>query len=481
MSASGTDGSAGSDSPAAGLLDRLPSEVDITPGHVAFRRTIRAFVDKYLDAATIDECERAGGVPPALLQASYAAGIYAMRAPTELGGTPPTVNGVAVRADPYYEWILVDELSACGAHGMVLELVGNFSMLLPLLHHFADEQLKQEIVEPMVRAKLFACVAFTEPPPPPETKAKAPQPKASRQAAGGPTAPRPRGPFGPRMRTTATPCENGEYEVTGEKMYISFAARSDYIACVCNVKRPSADGGESTPNLSLVLIPSRLPGVTITPMYMQGWLSTSTCRVTFKSVRVPGRLLLADGSKSASSSGDLSRLLLSLLHANVTQERFFNALMSHRSARVCLEDAITFARAKRIDRGQRLIDSSATRYELVRMATRIQQNQGLLESLTRHMSREEAANEAASPSAPLQAPIRSPPLVQQIALAKYACTRALTDCAQSAAVICSAAAVARGTGPGARIERLMRDAALATTAGGGENTMIEFVAKKAKL
>jgi acyl-CoA dehydrogenase len=485
-------------SPAAGLLDHLPS-TRWTPQHAAFRLQVRAFVDRHLDAHTIDQCERTGRVPHSLLQASYAAGIYAMRAPIELGGTPPSMLAVGERVDAWYEFILVDELSSCGAHGIVTELIGNFGMLLPILNAFASEEIRQTIVRPMIRAEIFACFAFTEPLVPvdaPASKPAARRPPAPAAAAAStppPVRAAARRGGGPRMRTTATRCDDGSYIVKGDKQFVSFGARSDYIVTACTIVQPTAtDGKDATSSaaapaaaaaLSLILVPSNIPGVTITPMPLHGWHSTSTTRISFLGVRVPGRLVLVDGS---TSSDALRRLLFGLLQSNVTQERYVTSIMAHRSARICLEDALDFARQKRIGRDQRMIDSSVVRQQLVHMSMMIQQNQHLLESLTAHMAQEDTTNGSASSTAAVDhatppSPRRSKSVAQQTALVKYACTHALTHCAHTASVICGSSAVARGVGPGGRIERLVRDGAVNATAGGNENILLEFVAKQAKL
>lgn len=469
-------------SPSSSLVDLLPSSC-FTHQHQAFREKVRNFVKTELTDEVVEQCEREGGATRALIKKSYQAGLYAMRAPLALGGTPPIGIGADGVVDALYELILVDELSACGAHGLVTELIGNFGMLLPILDAFATDEMRAAIIRPMIQADVFACFAFTEPPP---TSTPTPNQAAdtssssnsnrSKAPAGISRSPGHRaGSGGPRMRTRATKSADGfSYELTGEKMFISFGARSDYIVTACQI----ADSNESTgpAGLSLLLVPSQSAGVTITPMRLHGWHSTSTTRIRFDKVRVPAHLLLVDGG---ASSTPVLGLLFHLLQSNVNQERFVTAIMANRSARVCIDAAIEFARSKRIPNERRLIDSQAVRQDIVHMAMMVQQNTRLLESLAVHMA---AADHAAATTSHGKSAARwSNPLSQQTALVKYACTHSLTHCAQVAGRIVGMSALACGGGLGGRIERIKRDAAVSANTGGNENVLAEFVAKRAKL
>ena len=320
---------------AAAAAAAVPS---FTAAHSTFRQHVRAFVREHLTAAVVEAAEAAGRAPAALLRASYAAGLFALRAPVSLGGTPPagTTGG---QFDLLFDVLLVSELSRCGAMGLVTELMGSFGMLLPLLQAFGGAEL-QPLMQQMVRADKFICLAVSEPPLPPTRQGKAP-------------------PRRPGLRTTATLTADGSsYEVSGEKIYISFALRADFILTAVQLL-PSASATATTdstaaasyassssppPALSLLLIPRSATGVRVEAMQMSGWRSTSTARITFSSVRVPASALLVDGSGERGSG--VPRQLGLLMRANVTRERFITGVMAAACARVCLDDAIEFARNK---------------------------------------------------------------------------------------------------------------------------------------
>jgi alkylation response protein AidB-like acyl-CoA dehydrogenase len=102
-----------------------------SPAHDEFRQRVRSFVQRELTPAVVDEAERNGRVKPELVQAAYRAGLFSMRAPAELGGTPPK-GAVLDRNgsfDQLYDVALVQEMMRGGSMGIVTELMGNFNMV----------------------------------------------------------------------------------------------------------------------------------------------------------------------------------------------------------------------------------------------------------------------------------------------------------------------------------------------------------------
>jgi len=490
-----------------------------TAAHESFRLQARAFVQQHLTPAVVARCEELGRAPPELLRASYAAGLYSFRAPVELGGTPPSRGkssssdaspaGPATSAseaefDLLFDVVLVQELARCGAMGLVTELMGSFGMVLPLLQAFAPKEMKDAVLPGMVRAETHVCFAVTEPPPPPPPPA-APTASASKRetAVGGKPArtqspaPRRRG-----LRTTARWSADGSsLEVTGEKMYISFGLRADYILTAVQLLRAQGTGADededaaSPPALSLLLIPRHSAGVHVENLPLSGWRSTSTTRIRFERVHVPASALVVDGSRA--QGAEVPSRLARLLRANVTRERFITGVLAAASARVCLDDALSFARGKvlsvdpRSGRRRLLIHSDAVREQLVSLAARVAQAEALVEKVAVQLSapnmRESfvrAGDEGAAESAQAAAARRQRAL--QCALLKHACSEVLSVAVLSASSVLGAAALATASegysgGPGARVERIRRDAPVNAAAGGGEHTLLAFVAKQAKL
>jgi alkylation response protein AidB-like acyl-CoA dehydrogenase len=82
--------------------------------------------------------------------------------------------------------------------------------------------------------------------------------------------------------------DGDELVINGSKRFCTGAGISDYIYTLAN----SDPGGDRYCNLSLVLVPSDAPGVTITPIHAMGIKGSQTTDVTFEDVRVPVTLLM---------------------------------------------------------------------------------------------------------------------------------------------------------------------------------------------
>lgn len=276
-------------------------------------------------------------------------------------------------------------------------------------------------------------------------------------------------------------------------MYISFGKGSDYILTAVQIKQQrdssattaATDAAEcarpSPPSLSLLLIPSAAPGVSITDLPLTGWASTSTSRISFTDVVVPASALLVDGSHSLS----VALKLRSLMQANVNQERFITSIMAAAAARVCWEDALRFARGRATGPNARLSDSPAIRESIVAMAARsvavesMAIQTALLLTRTDQDALAPQTNDDAESSRRKQ---RASSALRMVALLKLESSRVLESACSGAGKILGAAALVQGgSGSGARLERIRRDAPVNAAAGGGEHTLMEFVAKQAKL
>jgi acyl-CoA dehydrogenase len=499
-------------------VDALTAAAVVAPytaAHQSFRAQVRAFVQRHLTPAVVARCEAEACAPRELLQASYAAGLYSLRAPVSLGGTPPpgwsssdsaAAGDESPTFDLLFDVVMVQELARCGAMGLATELMGSFGMVLPLLQTFAPEHLQRKLLKPMVQAQVMVCFAVTEPPPPSPPPSVSAEAKKKKQT-GAKSAPAAAAPFTRQgLRTTATLSSDGKsYEVNGTKLYISFGVRSDYILTAVQILPPTPPPpGASTaeepepivPSMSLLLIPRATAGVFVDNMPLSGWRSTSTTRIRFERVRIDvADSLVVDGS--AASGFEVPRQLARLMRANVSRERFVTAVLAAASARVCLDDAVSFARGKvlsvdpRSGRRKLLIHSDAVREQLVVLAARVAQAEALVEKVALQLSaphmREEfssstsAATAAAAAESDQAASARRQRALQ-CALLKHACSEVLNLAVSTASSVLGAAALPEGgTGPGARVERIRRDAPVNAAAGGGEHTLLAFVAKQAKL
>merc|ERR1740121_2945719 len=144
-------------------------------------------------------------------------------------------------------------------------------------------------------------------------------------------------------------------------------------------------------------------------------------------------------------------------------ERLIGCMCSLRSARGCLEEAISFAR-ERTTFGKRLSDSQVIRHKFAQMARRVEAAQAVVESLAFSM------RSGAGPEA-----IGGP-----MALAKVECTSAHEYCAREASQVLGGASFLR-QGKGQLVERLAREVRVNVVGGGSEEIMLDLAMRMSKI
>jgi alkylation response protein AidB-like acyl-CoA dehydrogenase len=220
---------------------------------------VRDFVDKELIPHVDqweEECVRHGTEidAKALVKKAVAAGVFAPMMPAELGGTPLRDGA---KWDHFHDLIWIDELSRCGASGLIAELT-IWTMALPPILNFGSDYVKDMVVKPVLQGDKAISLCITEP------------------YAGSDVA---------SLRTTAE--KKGDiYVLNGQKKWISGAIFADYFTVACRT------GGKGAKGVSLLLVDARAPGVTIRRQKLQGnWLA-GTSVVTFEDVEVPVKNLI---------------------------------------------------------------------------------------------------------------------------------------------------------------------------------------------
>jgi alkylation response protein AidB-like acyl-CoA dehydrogenase len=158
--------------------------------------------------------------------------------------------------------------------------------------------------------------------------------------------------------------EGAEIVINGAKRWCTGAHIADYIFCLLR----SGPKEEKYKNLSIVLVPPTLPGITITPLGHLGIRGVETKDVTFDDVRVPAANIL--GGEEMWNKGwsqlagraleveklELSACALGLAEAAVAdawtyaeeREQFGRAIAGHQAVRHMLAEARTKVRAMRL-------------------------------------------------------------------------------------------------------------------------------------
>jgi alkylation response protein AidB-like acyl-CoA dehydrogenase len=148
------------------------------------------------------------------------------------------------------------------------------------IQYYGTDELKQEFLPPIIAGQRRMAVAYTEP-------------QSGSDAAG--------------IRTRAVR-DGDEYVITGQKVYITNAHQADYLVVTA---KTLPEGGHR--GISLLIVDTRSPGLTIRPMNPMGRRTSLPNEVFFDDVRVPARYLLGgenEGWKKLMRGLNLERVLL---------------------------------------------------------------------------------------------------------------------------------------------------------------------------
>lgn len=398
--------------------------------HRKFRDAIRDFVEKEI-MPFVDEWDDVRKVPRELQEKCFKAGFLPIciglpwnkehYGDYVAGGIQPE------ELDAFHEMILVDELSRCGAGGVVWAIMGGLGIGMPPVVNFGSQELKDRVVPPCARGEKVICLCITEP------------------SGGSDVA---------NLTTIATKTPDGKhYIVNGEKKWITNGTFADYFTVAVRT------GDKGMGGISMLLLERDMPGLKTRPMKCSGMWGSGTAYVTFEDVKVPVENII----------GEENQGFMCIMY-NFNHERFGLAVQATRFARVCYEEAFRYA-MKRKTFGKRLIDHQAIRTKLAHMARQIEATQYTLEVMcyqVKNMNHWEALNKLAG----------------SLALIKAQSSQLMEYCAREAAQVFGGLSYSCG-GQGAKVERLYREVRAYAIPGGSEEIMLDFgmkmAVKKSKL
>ncbi len=163
--------------------------------------------------------------------------------------------------------------------------------------------------------------------------------------------------------------DGDHYVVRGEKTVITSGMRADYYTVAVRT------GGDGAGGVSLLLIERDTPGFARTPLKKMGWWASDTATLHFDDCRVPA------GNLIGPENGGFR-----LIMKNFNSERLGMAAGCASAARVCVEEAIAYARERRTF-GKRLTEHQVIRHKIVDMAQRVAATQAMLEMLIWRLER----------------------------------------------------------------------------------------------
>ncbi|UVW34101.1 acyl-CoA dehydrogenase family protein [SAR92 clade bacterium H455] len=373
----------------------------LTAEHEEWRAQLRRFFDREV-IPFADQWDEDGALPDELWPKAAAVGILGLGYPEEFGG-------VSEGIDIWHKNILNEEMARIAVGGLSATLMVHGIGLPPVLN-FASEALKQEVAPPVLAGTQRISLAITEP------------------GAGSDVA---------HLTSTAR-LDGDHYVVNGSKTYITGGMNANWFTTAVRT------GSEGAGGVSALLIPADLEGVSRTALdKKQGWWCSDTATIYFDNVRVPAGNLVGQENRG-----------FSVIMANFNFERLAMSVAMEAFSRVCLEDAVNWARERKTF-GQRLADHQVIRHKIADMKQRINATQCYLN----HISAEvEAGRERAG----------------DIALLKVQSSQTMEFCAREAMQILGGMGYMRGS----RVERIYREVRVNAIGGGSEEIMRDLAARQ---
>jgi isovaleryl-CoA dehydrogenase len=289
-----------------------------------------------------------------------------------------------------------------GAYGVTLIVVG-------ALNRFGTEEQKRELLGSVARGGVLA-IAMSEP------------------EAGSDV-----GSLKARARR-----ENGEWVLSGAKMWCSYAHRASHTLIVCR----TGEGSEKHEGLSMIFVPHDAEGFTITPIKTLGGEETNELHLD--DVRVPESALLG-----AEGNG------WTQLMAGLNNERVILAASALGLAQRAFDDALAYAKERR-QFGRPIGSFQAIQHKFAELATALAQARLLVRFVARLTDED---------------PMRMLP--QEASMAKLACTELAKRCALEGLQIMGG----YGYATEYPMERHLRSAVVTTIYGGTSEIQKNIIAK----
>jgi acyl-CoA dehydrogenase len=240
-----------------------------------------------------------------------------------------------------------------------------------------------------------------------------------------------------QLATTAVR-DGDHYVVNGSKTYITGGMRADWVSTAVRT------GGEGGRGVSMLLIPTDSEGFSRTQLdKKQGWWASDTATLYFDNVRVPVANLIGEENQG-----------FLVIMTNFNSERMAMAASMEALGRVCLEEAVEWARERKTF-GKRLADHQVIRHKIAQMKQRLNATQAYI-----RICYETIEAGAGNPA--------------DIALLKVQASETMEFCAREAMQILGGIGYMRGS----RVERIYREVRVNAIGGGSEEIMRDLAARQ---
>ena len=369
-----------------------------TAEHDAFRDVMRRFVEKEI-APFAHEWDEAGEFPRALYRKAAEIGLLGLGFPEEYGG---------IAADQFMKIVASQELARAGAGGISASLMSH-TIGSPPIARAARPEVRARVLPQVLSGEKISALAITEP--------------------GG----------GSDVANLCTRArrDGDHYVVSGEKTFITSGVRADYLTVAVRT------GGEGAGGVSLLLIEGDTPGLSRTKLKKMGWWASDTATLHFDDCRVSAENLIGEEGQG-----------FKIIMHNFNSERIGMAASCTAFARVCLDEAIAYAKERKTF-GKPLTQHQVIRHKIVDMAQKVAASQAMLEMLAWRLEQGESP-------------------VAEICMMKNQATQTMAFCASEAVQIFGGAGFMRGI----KAERIYREVKVNAIGGGTEEIMKDLASRQ---
>lgn len=296
-----------------------------TDEHKAFRETVRRFVETEINPH-VEAWDAAGEMPlHAIFKKLGVLGMLGISRPEAFGG---------LGLDYSYEMIMAEEMGGAIGGSIGMAVGAHTNMATPALARFGSDALRAEFLAPAIAGEMVASIAVSEP------------------HAGSDVA---------AIRTKAV-SDGDDYVISGQKMWITNSTQADFFCLLANT-----GDGQQHRNKSLIIVPSKTPGVTVGAKLKKiGMRGSDTAPIFFENVRVPKRYRI--GEEGMGFTYQMQQF---------QEERLFGAAMTIKGLELCVSSTVEYARERQAF-GKSILDNQVVQFQLAEMQTEVEALRALL-------------------------------------------------------------------------------------------------------
>lgn len=281
------------------------------------------WIDRYVTEQKIQKWYEEHGIPDEINKAFLDDGFGLLGLPEELGGVP---------FDTITKMLFIEEMGrkTCAALPLTNNVLGAY-----LAVHFGNES-QQKLIFDEYFATGKNCIALA-----------ASEPEAGTDSAN--------------MQTT-TKEKKGKFILNGTKTFVTDALEASYLLVVAKEEDPS----RNNPKVSMWLVPSDMPGVSISPFHKIGSQVQSLCEVYLDNLELDESYLFGaryEGFKQLMHTFETDRLSVSAQCLGMAQ--------------ASLEDAVEYA-AQRYTFGKPIVEHQLIQEKLTDMEIKCQNMRNML-------------------------------------------------------------------------------------------------------